>query len=70
MNETKIVLDLCGGSGSWARPFKEAGYDVRLLTLPMYDVTKIERGRAKGKPALILRNELTGERETIPTANV
>lgn len=70
MNATKIVLDLCGGSGSWARPFKEAGYDVRLLTLPMYDVTKIERGRAGGRPALILQNELTGERETIPTANV
>jgi hypothetical protein len=34
----KIILDLCGGTGSWSRPYKEAGYDVRLITLPEYDV--------------------------------
>lgn len=34
----KIILDLCGGSGSWSRPYKEAGFDVRLITLPDYDV--------------------------------
>lgn len=33
-----IILDLCGGSGSWSKPYKEAGYDVRLITLPDYDV--------------------------------
>lgn len=38
MNESKIILDLCGGSGSWSRPYHEAGYDVRLITLPEYDV--------------------------------
>lgn len=32
--ETKIILDLCGGSGSWSAPYTEAGYDVRLVTLP------------------------------------
>ena len=37
--ERKIILDLCGGTGSWARPYKEAGYDVRTITLPEYDVT-------------------------------
>ena len=37
-NSKLIVLDLCGGSGSWSRPFKEAGYDVRVITLPDYDV--------------------------------
>src|SRR3990167_1877581 len=37
-NENKIILDLCGGTGSWSRPYKEAGYDVRLLTLPDFDV--------------------------------
>ena len=26
------------GTGSWAKPYKEAGYDVRLITLPEYDV--------------------------------
>jgi hypothetical protein len=29
---------LCGGTGSWSRPYKEAGYDVRLVTLPENDV--------------------------------
>lgn len=33
-----IILDLCGGSGSWSRPFAMAGYDVRLITLPTHDV--------------------------------
>jgi len=34
----KIILDLCGGTGSWSRPYKEAGYDVKLITWPEYDV--------------------------------
>lgn len=34
----KIILDLCGGTGSWSKPYKEAGYDVRLITLPESDV--------------------------------
>jgi hypothetical protein len=38
MNDHKIILDLCGGTGSWSRPYLEAGYDVRLVTLPEYDV--------------------------------
>jgi hypothetical protein len=37
-NSNKIILDLCGGTGSWSRPYKEAGYDVRVITLPEYDV--------------------------------
>ena len=37
-NSQKIILDLCGGTGSWSRPYKEAGYDVRLITLPQTDV--------------------------------
>lgn len=35
----KIILDLCGGTGAWGRPYIEAGYDVRLVTLPDNDVT-------------------------------
>ena len=38
----RIILDLCGGSGSWSRPYQEAGYDVRLITLPDYDVLDYE----------------------------
>lgn len=36
----KIILDLCGGTGAWSKPYKDAGYDVRVITLPDYDVTK------------------------------
>jgi len=28
------ILDLCGGTGAWSRPYKEAGYDVVLVDLP------------------------------------
>ena len=37
-NENKIILDLCGGTGAWSKPYKDAGYDVRLITLPDNDV--------------------------------
>ena len=33
-NKDKIILDLCGGTGAWSRPYAEAGYDVRIITLP------------------------------------
>jgi len=43
MPETnKIILDLCGGTGAWSRPYAEAGYDVRNITLPDYDVRTYE----------------------------
>lgn len=38
----RIILDLCGGTGSWSKPYKEAGYDVRLITLPDQDVRTYE----------------------------
>ena len=38
LNKDKIILDLCGGTGSWSAPYREAGYDVRNITLPDYDV--------------------------------
>ncbi len=37
-NEAKVILDLCGGTGSWSKPYKDAGYDVRVITLPEQDV--------------------------------
>lgn len=37
-NSKKIILDLCGGTGSWSKPYKDAGYDVRVITLPEWDV--------------------------------
>lgn len=37
-NSKKIILDLCGGTGAWSKPYKDAGYDVRVITLPKYDI--------------------------------
>ena len=37
-NSNKIILDLCGGTGEWSAPYKRAGYDVRVITLPDNDV--------------------------------
>lgn len=31
MNSGKIILDLCGGTGAWSVPYREAGYDVRVI---------------------------------------
>lgn len=36
--KNKIILDLCGGTGSWSKPYREAGYDVRVITLPIWDI--------------------------------
>ncbi len=38
----RIILDLCGGTGAWSQPYREAGYDVRLVTLPFQDVRTYE----------------------------
>ena len=43
MSDKKIILDLCGGTGAWSRPYAEAGdYDVRNITLPGNDVRTYE----------------------------
>lgn len=34
----KIILDLCGGTGAWSKPYKDAGYEVINVTLPEYDI--------------------------------
>ncbi len=36
--KSKIILDLCGGTGAWSRPYKDAGYDVRIITYPNNDI--------------------------------
>ena len=41
-NSGKIILDLCGGTGSWSKPYFDAGYDVRVITLPQYDIFSYE----------------------------
>lgn len=39
-NKDKIILDLCGGTGAWSRPYVQAGYKVILVTLPRCDIRK------------------------------
>lgn len=34
MKQQGKILDLCGGTGAWSSPYKEAGYDVELIDLP------------------------------------
>ncbi len=38
MKKGKIILDLCGGTGAWSKPYADAGYDVRIVTLPTFDI--------------------------------
>lgn len=35
---SKVILDLCGGTGAWSEPYTEAGYNVINVTLPHHDV--------------------------------
>jgi hypothetical protein len=37
-NSDKIIIDLCAGTGAWSEPYVVAGYDVRRVTWPEYDV--------------------------------
>ena len=37
-NSKKIILDLCGGTGAWSAPYKAVGYDVRVITVPEWNV--------------------------------
>jgi len=41
-NSGKIILDLCGGTGAWSKPYRDAGYDVRIITLPEHNVITYE----------------------------
>lgn len=34
----KIILDLYGAKGNWSKDYRDNGYDVRIITLPNYDV--------------------------------
>lgn len=36
--EQRTILDLCGGTGAWSKPYREAGYPTRIVTLPHDDV--------------------------------
>ncbi len=36
--QDRTILDLCGGTGAWSKPYADAGYDVRVVTLPGSDL--------------------------------
>jgi hypothetical protein len=36
----RVVLDLCGGTGAWSSPYRESGYDVRIID-PLADGTDV-----------------------------
>lgn len=36
--EKRIILDLYGGTGAFSAPYAEATYDVRVITLPEWDI--------------------------------
>jgi hypothetical protein len=35
---SRLILDLCAGSGAWSEPYRRAGYRVERVTLPETDV--------------------------------
>lgn len=46
----RLILDLCGGTGSWSAPYREAGYQVEIVD-PLTDgrdVRLLERTGAHG----------------------
>ena len=36
----RVILDLCGGTGSWSKPYSDAGYKVRIID-PLIDGTDV-----------------------------
>ncbi|MCP5046563.1 MAG: DNA cytosine methyltransferase, partial [bacterium] len=39
--EKRIIYDLCGGTGAWSRPYREAGYDVRVIDIKNGDDVRL-----------------------------
>ena len=64
---SKIILDLCGGTGAWSKDYKEAEYIIFNITLPFYDVSEtvifanyiIFRGGNKA-PLMVLIKDIYG----------
>lgn len=56
----KIILDLCGGTGSWSKPYKEVGYKVYNLTLPDNDIMDWTKGDMPEVTRLIQEKKIYG----------
>jgi len=59
-NNGKIILDLCGGTGAWSEPYKKAGYDVHVITLPKWDVTNFAASGGVGELKFFAKGEFDG----------
>ena len=44
---SKTILDLCGGTGAWSKPYTDAGYNVKIITLPEYNIMRNDIGNNK-----------------------
>ena len=40
-----IILDLCGGTGSWSKPYKDAGYTVQIVDIKTGGDARLWPGR-------------------------
>ena len=69
MNKDKIIVSLCGGTGSWEQPYKNADYDTINITLPQYDVTKYHFDELDEKYLYFL-DKNTNERLNILIENI
>jgi len=54
-SDANIILDLCGGTGSWSKPFEKAGFLVYNITLPKYNVKNFS---IRGNKIIFYGNEL------------
>lgn len=67
-NNGKVILDLCGGTGSWSKPYVDAGYTVLNVTLPYYDILLTEihddritfRGKDRLEGTIVLCEDIYG----------
>lgn len=56
----KIILDICGGTGAWSKPYRDAAYEVILLTLPDNDIMDMTKGDMPRVAELIKQNKIYG----------
>lgn len=53
----KVILDICGGTGAWSKPYKDAGYTVYNITLPEYNLMKCWKMEGEKGKFLMFRKE-------------
>lgn len=66
----KIILDLCGGTGSWSKPYADAGYTVHNITLPEYDIKNFISIPADGELRYYLDNAHIGIYKVFEIKNI